>query len=195
MGIQVKPILQHWNYFLALDNDVAHLARYVEPVAENFSTYSLELARILFAAASEVDVLAKLLCKKIDENSKAKSIDKYREEIFAAFPKISGAVVTVPRFGLTLSPWDPWVEGKTPLWWNAYNNVKHQRHTHFLEANLKHALNSVAALFILLLYYYREEGETGLLNPLPGFFQAGYPFASGQNVFGLGEIIYTYIGD
>jgi hypothetical protein len=194
MGIHETPALQHWNYFLALDDDASRMARYLEPTPTNFNSYSLELARILFAAASEVDVVSKRLCQKIDENSNAKSINKYREEILHAFPTIPFAQVTVPRFGLTLNPWEQWGKNMSPLWWDAYNNVKHHRHTHFAEANLKHALNAAAGLFVLLLFYYSEEGKDAKLNPAPTFFRAGPPFHVGTNVFEASESIYTYVG-
>ena len=195
MGINEVPTLQHWNYFLALDDDAAHMARFLEPTQSNFDSYSLELARILFAAASEVDVVSKRLCQKIKENSKAKSIDKYREEIISRYPLIPSALVSVPRFGLTLNPWEQWGENKKPLWWEAYNNVKHHRHTHFADANLKHALNAVAGLFVLLLFYYQDEGKNARLNPAPSFFRAGHPFEVGTNVFEASQTIYTYVGE
>lgn len=191
MGIQEGQTLQHWNYFLALDEDVARMARYLEPTQANFSAYSLELARILFSAASEVDVVSKRLCEKINKNSKAKSIDKYRDEIHPRYPSISSASISVPRFGLTLNPWEQWGENKKPLWWEAYNNVKHHRHTHFSDANLKHALNAVAGLFVILLFYYQDEGENAQLNPDPSFFRAGHPFVIDHRMWGHKETIYT----
>ena len=193
MGIHERPILQHWNYFLALDDDIERMSRYIEPAHANFNSYSLELARIIFAAASEVDVVSKMLCKKINPNSNADSIKKYKEEILPCIPAIPGAIVSVPRFGLTLNPWEQWAEGKTPLWWSAYNNVKHHRHTHFADANLKHTLNAVAGLFVLLLFYYRDEGENARLNPAPRFFRAGHPFQVGTNVYEASETIYTFV--
>jgi len=53
------PSLAHWNYFLALEKDIEVLSRYVEFTQKNFTCYSLEILRILFSAASEVDVVAK----------------------------------------------------------------------------------------------------------------------------------------
>jgi hypothetical protein len=176
MGIQETPTPQHWNYFLALEDDVARLSRYVEPTTANFSTYSLEIARILFAAASEVDVVSKRLCKKIDGKSKADNITKCRKELIAAYPQIPGTIVWLPRFGLTLKPWDEWNGESNPFWWGAYNDVKHHRHTHFAQASLKHALNSVAGLFALLLFFYRDEAESGNLGPDPSIFRVGEPF-------------------
>ena len=63
MTIQATANKLHWNYFLALERDMETVARYVEFSAPNFDVYSIELAHLLFAAASEVDVVAKLLCQ------------------------------------------------------------------------------------------------------------------------------------
>ena len=61
MAIQATAGKLHWNYFLALDRDLEVVSRYVEFTKPNFNVYSIELAHLLFAAASEVDVIAKLL--------------------------------------------------------------------------------------------------------------------------------------
>jgi hypothetical protein len=176
MGIQetITPI--HWNYFLALEEDVAHLARYLEFTSANFDAYSIELARMLFAAASEIDVVAKQYCKKMDNESKAKNIAHYKTEITAKHPAFHSIRVLMPRYGLTLEPWVNWGGAKQPLWWRAYNDVKHERHAYFRDANLKNALNAVAALYVLLLFFYREEAQVGRLGPNPRLFRAGEPF-------------------
>ncbi|MEC5385190.1 hypothetical protein VVD49_05610 [Uliginosibacterium sp. H3] len=194
MGIETRAPLQHWNYFLSIEDDVARLARYVEPTESNFACHSIELARVLFAAASEVDVVLKQLCEKLDPNCRASSINTYRSVIFSTFPGLESYVVTVPRFGLTLTPWESWHEGSSPLWWTAYNKVKHRRHTHFEEACLKHALNGVAALFLVLLLFYREEAMGGLLSPDPSLFCAGPPFFVDRHVWGDQGKTYRIIG-
>jgi hypothetical protein len=116
------------------------------------------------------------LCQRLSEKSKADNIEKYRKEMLLTYPQIPDVRVLVPRFGLTLNPWEQWHENASPFWWRAYNNVKHRRHTHFAEANLKNSLNAVAGLFVLLLFFYREEGQNGLLIPDPAVFRAGPPF-------------------
>lgn len=180
MAIQVAPTPQHWNYFLALEDDVARLSRYLELAAGNFDSYSLELARILFSASSEVDVVSKQLCQKLDIKSKADNIAKYRKEILLKYPELPSTIVKLPRYGLTFNPWEAWGKDKSPLWWEAYNNVKHHRHTHFSDANLKHTLNAVAGLFSLLIFFYRNEAEEGQLNPDPSLFRIGEPFQTGR---------------
>ena len=162
----------HWNYFLALESDCQKLSRYIEFSEENYMTFSIELAHLLIAAASEVDVIAKLLCRRINPSSKAKNIDHYRNEIIPYYPKIRNMEVTIPRYALKFSPWlnEENPEGN-PQWWRAYNNVKHQRNDHFMDASLQHSLNALGGLLILLLYYYKEEAENGKLEPAHSLLQ------------------------
>ena len=186
MGIEIGNSLVHWNYFLALEKDLENLARYVEFCKPNFACYSLEMARILFAAASEVDVIAKQLCKKINNNSVANNINQYRDEIKAVYTKLPNFKVTFPKFGLDLIPWLNWNEDDgIPFWWTAYNKVKHQRDTDFEKANLQNSLNSVAGLFIITLYLYKEKAENAEIFPMPSLLRAGDEYFSGTSHNGV----------
>lgn len=108
MGIIQQSCNSHWNYFLALDADLEVLSRYIEFDTRNYDCFSLELARILLAAASEVDVVAKQLCIAITPGSKADNIMKYRDEICSARPRLAYFQAVAPRFALQLTPWQPW---------------------------------------------------------------------------------------
>lgn len=178
MAIDETEVPQHWNYFLALEDDILKMSRYLEPATDNFYAYSLELARILFAASSEVDVVAKRLCQKIGtaKGRRAGSIDKYRETIMEHDPRIARSVVSIPKWGLSFTPWEKWDEGMSPLWWDAYNDVKHHRHTHFQQASLKNSLNAVSALYVILLFFYMDDVHVGKLNPDTSLFKIGAPF-------------------
>jgi hypothetical protein len=166
MGIQSDKILPHWNYLLAIERDLDQLSRYVEFDRSNFDCFSIEIARILLASGAEADVVCKQICKIINRNSKAERVNKYRSEIVPALPLIPDFEVLMPRFGLTLKPWDEWrnVDG-VPLWWTAYNKIKHHRDSEYGRANLKNALNAVAGLFVVVLYLYKEKAESGELLP------------------------------
>lgn len=144
----------HWNYFLALEQDMQKSSRYVEFCDANMDTYSIEFAHLLLASASEVDVVAKLLCQKLAPNEPRKNIDDYRTALTRRISEISKLQVAVPRYGLTLIPWASWAEEKNPHWWRSYNNVKHERDAYFKEATLKNSLNSLAALLCLTIYLY-----------------------------------------
>ena len=154
MTIYVTDKKVHWNYFLALERDLEAVSRYIEFCEPNFSVFSIELAHLLFAASSEVDVVAKLLCQLIAPKSPRKNIDQYRAALMRTIHDLPDTEVFVPRYGLSFRPWSNWTEGHNPDWWRSYNNVKHERDAYFHEATLKNALNAVGALLIITALYY-----------------------------------------
>jgi hypothetical protein len=155
VAILVRESKVHWNYFLALESDVVRLARFIEFREDNFPTYSIEIARLLMAAAAEVDVVAKLVCKKLDPQSQPRNIKGYASVILRAPDiKLPALTVRIPRYGIILKPWISWTPETPPLWRTANNKVKHHRDTGFKAANLGNALNAVSALFSLTIYHY-----------------------------------------
>jgi hypothetical protein len=158
----------HWNYFLALEKDLEIVSRYVEFCEPNYNVYSIEFAHLLFAAASEVDVVAKLLCQRLKPSAPRNNINDYRAVLTGALADLPTMQVTILRYGLILTPWENWAGANNPVWWGSYNNVKHERNAHFHEATLKNALNALGALLILVYHYYsyllaRTSGQR--LNP------------------------------
>jgi len=166
--IAATPANLHWNYFLALERDMESASRYIEFCEANFSVFSIELAHLLFAAASEVDVVAKLLCKQIAPGASPKNINDYKAILLRAVPDLPHTEVFVPRYGLSFKPWSNWGRRQNPIWWRSYNNVKHERDGHFHEATLKNALNALGALLVVIYYYYSRKlaaRPTKLLSP------------------------------
>ena len=159
MAIEATKSKVHWNYFLALEHDMELVARYIEFSLANMSTYSVELAHLLLAASSEVDVVAKLLCQRLENDSPRGNIDQYRVILTRHIPTISAMQVFVPRYGLTLTPWDNWASDNNPDWWRSHNNVKHERDYFFHEATLKNSLNALAALLTLTFHHYSYAGS------------------------------------
>jgi hypothetical protein len=153
----------HWNYFLALEQDMQSATRYVEFCDANMGTYSIEFAHLLLAASSEIDVVAKLLCQQIEPDAPRNNIDNYRAILAPQLSALSDLQVTVPRYGLTLSPWDNWASATNPYWWRSYNNVKHERDAYFQEATLGNSLNSLAGLLCLVFHLY--DLDTRRTNP------------------------------
>jgi len=172
--IQVKASKLHWNYFLALEQDLEVTSRYIEFCEPNLKVFSIEFAHLLLASASEVDVLAKCICEIIAPGEARDNINDYRlntarEENLpvrvgpgnalgpnpAYSTKINALKIHIPRYGLAFIPWENWSKGKNPEWWRCYNNVKHQHNQYFHEATLQNAVNAVGALLIMNYYYYR----------------------------------------
>lgn len=186
MTIHRAATLGHWNYFLALEHDLDQLSRYVD-FSGNDNTFSLEIARLLLGASSEVDVVLKQICKKFKPNSTASSIDAYHPEITANYKNFIDYEIQMPRYGLTHRPWENWTTNKSPLWWSDHNKVKHQRDQHFDKATLKNCLNAVGGLFIAVLHLYEDEAINGKLLQLPKLFNVEDRFFGGTQMGRFGH--------
>jgi hypothetical protein len=146
----------HWNYYIALEADLEKVSRYIEFSVENEKTYSIELARLLMTASSEVDVVLKMLCG-IKQN-RASNITEYHKCISENYPELITEEIFLNRFSMKMQPWINWQNiENNPDWWKSYNNVKHERNNNYFDANLKNTINSVGALLIVLLYYYKNK--------------------------------------
>lgn len=160
----------HWLYFIALEKELIESIPYVEIGDGNEKAFSTEYGKILFAACSEIDVLGKLICKRVISSSKADNIDEYSDEILVVYSKICSVEISVPRYEILLKPWNGWSRGNSPAWWTAYNKVKHERNMHYKKGNQENAIASLAGLFVLLMYYYYTEIRTGNFYPAPELF-------------------------
>ena len=169
---------EHWRYFLALEQDVERTTRFVEPHESNYRTFSIEFARLILSACSEVEVVAKVLCQSLGPAAPAENMDHYRTTLRKAFPNIHEVIVQVPRFGLAMKPWQEWETNANPGWWKHHQLVKHQRHLHFAHADLEHCIVSAAGLFSLALYLCRNE-RVELESSV--FFDIGVPEGTGRS--------------
>lgn len=159
--------LHYWQYFVALEGDLAKTSRFVEISDDNMETYSVEFARLILSAGSEVDVLAKVLSEQHRLPIKPTNIDGYRKAITDRFRGFSFMSVRIPRYARELKPWREWHAGKNPSWWRAYNDIKHERNVNFKQATLSNALNAVAGAFVLVCYICQEELRANLAEPWP----------------------------
>jgi hypothetical protein len=144
----------HWNYYLSIIKELETISDYIEFHKDNNDTFSIELAKILFVASSEADVVLKSICNKLDKNTPVNNINDYRRLIKKSFifSSLKDELVQIPLHSFLLKPWGEWHGKSHPLWWTAYNKVKHERNNHFSKATLKNALNAVGGLLILVVY-------------------------------------------
>jgi hypothetical protein len=63
MGIAREKTFLHWNFFLALEEDLDTLSKYID-FSGNDEVYSIEIARLFLNACSEVDVILKRGCNE-----------------------------------------------------------------------------------------------------------------------------------
>lgn len=173
----------HWQYFLSLEGDLEATVPFVQPVDDNFHTYSIEFAKILLSASSEVDAVCRVLAKQIDPDARPDNINKHRKLILSKYPKFPELKILMPRYSHTFYPWKAWASGQNPDWWLSYNDVKHKRYRHFPDANLHNAILSLAGLLALLVYLYHDDLERLSLHPWPSLLDiekrsTAFPFQS-----------------
>ena len=171
--------IEHWHYFIALDTEFLKLSRYVEPAEKNMDTYSIEIARMLMATTQECDVVLKQLCNVLGDGS-ASNEHAYRLFVPSKIPSFANLRVNLPRYSIEATPFYGWNDNQTPTWWTANNKVKHQRHTHFDEANLRNLIDAMSGLMVSVLYLYRHEAETGRLHPKSSNFEPALNIEGGR---------------
>lgn len=60
-----------WEYYLAIEEDLANCSRYVEFGEQNYTTYSTEFAKIIVLASAEIDTILRELCELISPGTGA----------------------------------------------------------------------------------------------------------------------------
>ena len=158
----------HWQYYKSILGDIEVLSRYIELSQDNYRTYGIELTRIFLSVGSEIDVIAKLLCKEVNSEADPDTIDKYREILKKRFPRLPTVEISIPRYLISLKPWSEWLNEKNPEWWSCYNKVKHKRDEYFREANLENVLLATAGLCVFISYLYHDSISllSGIIPPL-----------------------------
>ena len=138
-----------WNYYLSLERDMANTSQYIEPMGQE-DVHSFEFAKILILSCTEVESLFKILCEEI-EHKKAGNMSEYKEIILNKYPRIIEAEVNISRLNRNLKPFAEW-DCKKLLWWDAYQEVKHNRDNAFSLATYRNAVMALSALYILVFY-------------------------------------------
>lgn len=192
-------IKNYWNYYIELEDQLLQTKKYVEFNKSNYKTFSIEYLKLLQATCSEIDVVSKIIAEDYDENFKKsdnKNIQVWGLYLHKVFPDIEEIAVTLLNEG-TIIPWKNWdyetfydkknrfryrlKKGKeTPVWWTAYNKVKHERtslyeegKTNYSRANLENLILAMSALFILETLFIEKMTE---IQELPNFFQSSKLF-------------------
>ncbi|MCK5845038.1 MAG: hypothetical protein KAG97_10040 [Victivallales bacterium] len=168
----------HWEYYLTLVEDIDAISRFIHPCPENFKTFSIELTRLLLSIGSEIDVVCKVLCQEVDSSSSPKHINHYKDVLLKKYPDIPSIEVSMPKYGISRTPWSQWSSATNPTWWADHNHVKHNRHNRFKEANLINVIDAAGALCVLVAYLYHDffsdfSGENTFQRPF-SFLADGY---------------------
>ncbi len=166
----------YWKQYIMIEKEFNTSIKYLALDTSNFLGFSDVYAKLLLQIGSEVDVVAKIICKEINQASTADKINLYKPEVLGKFPEFES--VTVNCGNIDLYPWQGW-STSSPDWWSIYNGVKHNRNKvetyssiekeNYKFANQGTVLNALAGLYQLEQYLYcliphSQSDDT----PLPG---------------------------
>ena len=147
-----------WSLYLSLESEIQRSFEFVYPlIAENKNVISIPYQQIIFASCSEINNLLSLLMEKYSlkpkdfkENANEwnirlfyKALDGKKLDGKALIDQIKNETVFLDyqlnkifNNSLTLKPFEKWEDGKSPSWWTAYNDLKHNKSKNFKKANL-----------------------------------------------------------
>ena len=187
---------QHWVYFCSLAERLDETKHYIDHGIHNIDgsndlihgeVYSNIFKQIIVLAASEFEVMSKVLCLRIGSEKNHMNIKDISSVILKKYPQITSFEVITP-FWIT-NPIGGWSvrDGKVDglEWWNAYNSIKHGNKGAMKMATLRNAIISLGALYIINLYLMYEMFENlGFAFAYPAVYfkckYMAYPVSSGE---------------
>jgi hypothetical protein len=92
--------------------DLSLFPPHVEFAEANFETYSVDLLRLYLSICSEIDVIGKLLCQRVEAPLPDRpNMDHYRRGLQPKYPKLSEVKITISPMAHEILPWvdyTPW---------------------------------------------------------------------------------------
>lgn len=164
-------IQQYWSYYTMLERNCKEISRYVDFRTSNYNTCSNEIIGQLLDVGAEFDNFCKTVCSI--ENEERPNITDYANWMLDNIRGIRNVRIKVSGSDLEIMPFKNWNRNKAGdlYWWQAYNNVKHNRIESYAEGNLKNLLSALAALYFLEMYLVKriakESGKPNALDVPP----------------------------
>ena len=201
------------NYFATYEifkADLKRLFEYIEPCEENYTVYSHRTFELLVRACVEVESLCKLVFSKNQVRLDQKNANMIRYSDLEGPMKLSEYEVRC--YGFHHAPFKPFRsflnpvrKERSPSWYRAYNNVKHNRVDQFNLACLENVIQAVGATYVLLVAQYGpdlrrvlEDIATGRHMLVPDIFTVQLPLkwsADEQYDFDWNELKQKYDND
>lgn len=150
--------LRWYRYFSSIDEQLWSTRNYCEIDRTNFSSFSNEYTKIIFAASTHFEFLAKSYCDKSRiALGKAPNMGEMREAISSHRPGVATCAISLEHSGLDIVPLEDWAAAAAAKWWKDYTSLKHDYGASFRAATQKSAIYSTAACFVMILYLFEQD--------------------------------------
>jgi hypothetical protein len=153
----------YWPILERLEHEVCELTFAVAFSDDHLGVYSARLAELLLRTCAECENIGKSLCVGRNLGPTGLKVQDFN------FPAVGNAicsriaihtkqlVIVWPYQSFTatsITPFDTWrPTGSTnPIWFNAYNGIKHDRIANATKANVGNVIHALGGLFLLNLW-------------------------------------------
>ena len=147
--------INYWRMFLVLERELVEALDYVELDANNYATTSIVFSKLLLSIGAEMDNVFRECSGLVGRSS----IEQYYNSIVNKYPAIISQQVQVRDTTIILKPYDGW-NGSQPaqslVFWQKYNELKHDRVLNAQNASLESVLNALAGLFAIEMYRFDD---------------------------------------
>ncbi|MCX9009695.1 MAG: hypothetical protein OIN66_01115 [Candidatus Methanoperedens sp.] len=151
------------NIFKILERDVIDFLNYI-PIdyyidSKRKNIYSPRLAELLIRIGSQIDTFFRnwVIVHEIYNKKNKKQLNDVYDLKFSNFKDIesdkkvilSNKEIKIIATDEIITPFLYWTDKRYPLWWDAYNKVKHNGFIYKSDGNLLNVIESLSALFLL----------------------------------------------
>jgi len=144
---------------------------FVEPCAANRSTFSRRYADLLRSAGAVFSSFMSSI-----SSAQTPNISHFRTALLSQDPRLPERSVKYRwrTDAANLWPFAEMTAERSPTWWPAYNNVKHDEIDSGADANLENVLNALGSIE-LTLYGFGDGSRSGLFQNVGIIYPAGDP--------------------
>lgn len=147
------------NQLEILIDDLYSVFKVVAPYRSNLKTFGHEIRNIIILACTEIDSMMKKILEKNGVAKKGKYFNTSDYVQLIDPLRLKDYSLSFKRYKMLneFSPFIDWTTDKPTQslhWYDAYNQIKHDREVNFSLSNLENAIESVMAYAILLIAQY-----------------------------------------
>lgn len=161
----IENLRDYNNYIRQLElilDELFDIFKVVSPHSRNMKVFGNAIRNVLILSCTEVDSLMKSVLNGNGYIVDRPNMNDYRQLITPM--KLSDYTLSfryINEVGgnTPFGEWEPKENSKSPSWYKAYNDVKHDRINNFKEANLRNAIEATLGFATMLIatYGYRNE--------------------------------------
>lgn len=147
------------NQLEILIDDLYSVFKVIAPYPNNLKTFGHEIRNIIILACTEIDSMMKKILEKNNMTKKGKFFNTTDYVQLLDPLRLKDYALSFKRYKMLneFSPFIDWTTDKPTQslhWYDAYNQIKHDREVNFSLSSLENAIESVMAYAILLIAQY-----------------------------------------